>query len=190
MDGTGNDFTRINDSFYGSRYSSTCELADDSEALDGCNLWHPCCPMLDWFACDVDGKKTARAKSGKEYFGILFVAIVVLLVVAWLVLPRLRPDHMSSSYGSMNHAAFSAMEFRTFQISYGDNYYLSLYISAEETVSFTIYDENDEIVYRIETDGCDKENVKLRMSPGEYTVRLADFEGGRLQIEYSIQKNF
>ncbi len=97
---------------------------------------------------------------------------------------------MSSSYGSMNHAAFSAMEFRTFQISYGDNYYLSLYISAEETVSFTIYDENDEIVYRIETDGCDKENVKLRMSPGEYTVRLADFEGGRLQIEYSIQKNF
>lgn len=133
-------------------------------------------------------KKTSKV----DYFlTLLFFVVLIGGAVGSILLTEKRPNShctfSADSYTAIPATKEDWVMLNTLQVSYPDNYFLDLKISAEEPVHFAILNSRDEAVYSATSSDLTEENLKLRLKKGEYRIYLSEFEGGKLSVSYRLE---
>jgi len=73
------------------------------------------------------------------------------------------------------------------EVKYPDNYYLDLDIEASTPIRVSFVDEEMNALYTVKDTDFEKENIRLWLEKGEYSIYFSDFEGGSVCVEMSFE---
>lgn len=134
------------------------------------------------------GRRKIKRKSGYEGKVFSLSAMVYIAVACWLIgiiLAVARPDCVAALEGP----GIIGMEGEKFKVNYKDNYYLDLEIDSEIPIEFKIVDESGNVAYSNSEMVVDEENIRLKLSRGEYQVRIEGADGNkdsRIKVAYEL----
>lgn len=136
-------------------------------------------------------RKPDRSKNKRNDGRLLLLLFVVLItgVTANIVLRSLRPDGGSmgaAEYNPIPAAVEDAVEHNAFKVFYPDNYYIDLEITAGNDITFTLLNEENNIVFEQRGRNIKISGEKLYLPRGEYRVVFKAFAGGALDIDYDF----
>lgn len=73
------------------------------------------------------------------------------------------------------------------EVNYADNYYLDLKIDASAPLRVSFVDEERNVLYTVKAADFEKENIRLWLDKGEYSIYFSDFEGGSINVDMSFE---
>ena len=122
----------------------------------------------------------------------LFFAWVFLGGVVTVSLVEARPRYIFMNMSAEYYAAIpkeleESRSWTVFEVNYLDNYYLDLMIDAETPICVSIISETGEVAYTVTTAELEKENIRLWLPKGSYSMYFSDFAGGRISASASIE---
>lgn len=149
-------------------------------------------PMLllyvDFVAFIGIGRRKIKRKGGYEGKVFSLSAMVYIAVACWLIgiiLAAARPDCRATLEGQ----GIIGMAGEKFKVNYKDNYYLDLEIDSEIPIEFKIVDESENVAYSNSEMTVNEENIRLKLSRGEYQVRIEGADGNRdsrIRVAYEL----
>ncbi len=71
-------------------------------------------------------------------------------------------------------------------IHYTDRYSIDLDIRSTNPITFTIVNEDRDIIYQHTGSSLEIKNELVKLRKGQYEVHLSDFAGGQLKVEYEL----
>lgn len=134
------------------------------------------------------GRRKLKKKGGYEGKAFSLSAMVYIAVACWLVgiiLSVGRPD----CEATLERQGIIGMEDKKFKVNYSDNYYLDLEIDSEIPIEFKIVEDSGNIVYSSIEAAIKEENIRLKLTRGEYQVHVEGADGstdGRIRVVYGI----
>lgn len=134
------------------------------------------------------GRQKIKRKGGYEGKGLSLSAMVYIAVACWLIgtiLAVMRP----ACQGTFEAQGVIEMEDEKFKVNYRDNYYLDLKIDSEVPVEFKIVDDSGNVAYSDSGTNVDEENIRFKLSRGEYQVRIEGADGNkdsRIRVAYEL----
>lgn len=133
-----------------------------------------------------------KKKNGRLDYILGFVLMIVLIGggIGAIVMQSKRA-HNSCRFDSTYYMAIPNTEkdwvmLNSMDVTYSDNYYLDLEISAENPVCFIIKSSTGETIYLAEGDHFEEKGYKLHLKKGTYGFYLYDFAGGNLDVSYKL----
>lgn len=166
-------------------------------------IWQPKLPTLVQFILHVVilivviraiciMKNPDKSKSNRKDGIILtlFFASIIANAVISIGTVEARP-HFNTVYAgeeiAMIPAALDeALSWYELEIKYSDNYYLDLKVDTASPITFSVVNEAGETIYTLTEQSFEKENLKLYLKRGNYTLYLSDFAGGRVNFTFEI----
>lgn len=134
------------------------------------------------------GRRKIKRKGGYEGKVFSLSAMVYIAVACWIVgivLSMARPD----CRGTFEGQGIVGMAGEKFKVNYKDNYYLNLEIDSEIPIEFKIVDESGNVAYSNSEMIVNEENIRLKLSRGEYQVRIEGANGNkdsRIRVAYEL----
>lgn len=131
-----------------------------------------------------NGKKK---KVPKGVTPALFVAALVLYVLM-IVLTHYRP-YMESEISSMGLESLEEnanIIVDQDQVHYTDFYYLDLEMDNVDRMQFMLVRSDGEVIYQTDETHVKISDMRLKLSPGTYEIRLGNAKGGSIELKYSL----
>ena len=125
---------------------------------------------------------SARRKNGSAFMAT-FVSVILLGCAVSITLTALRPFFCTSQQSDAVETPIIDNRWVDFTVKYPDNYYLDLEIQSEKPLTFTILNERGEAVYTATETDLREEDIRLKLTPGQYCFSMSCETGFRLSAE-------
>lgn len=125
------------------------------------------------------------------------ILIVVLLV--WMIggarvgslmvenRPTFNLTNMSAEYAPISADLEDATEWLAFDVKYEDNYYMDIEAEVSAPLCFSVVSETDEIIYKVNVEKYEEDNIRLHLKQGKYSIYFSDFTGGSIHIKAAMR---
>ena len=96
-------------------------------------------------------------------------------------------SNYSTWYAPISADLNEATNWLPIEVKYPDNYYLDLDIEASTPIRVSFVDEDRNVIYTVRDTDFEKENIRMWLEKGNYSIYFSDFEGGSVNVEMSFE---
>ena len=108
------------------------------------------------------------------------LSVVILGAAAGLILSSLRPNFKTAQQAGSVDTPIVDSRWNDFEVKYEDNYYLDLDFASDAPMTFSILNEAGQTVYTQTGTAFREEDIRLRLSAGQYCLSISCETGYRI----------
>lgn len=134
--------------------------------------------LRGWFI--MNNPESSRNRRGDSAFLAVFIAVILLGSAVSISLASLRPHFSTELRASATDQPIIDNRWVDFEVRYTDNYYLDLTLDSAAPMTFEIINKNGESVYKVTDTGFHEEDIRLRLTRGQYWFSMTCDTGFQL----------
>lgn len=131
-----------------------------------------------WFI--MKNPHSSRNRRGDSAFLAVIFAVILLGSAASITMTHLRPNLSTEQQADSIEQRIIDNRWVDFEVHYADNYYLDLAFDAPAPMTFEIVNENGESVYKVTAKSFHEDDIRLRLSKGNYCFSMTCDTGFQL----------
>ena len=123
----------------------------------------------------------SRSRRGDSALLGIFFAVILLGAAGGIILQDMRPNLSTEQQEDTLSEPLTDNRWADFKVRYTDNYYLDLEFESDGPLTFAVINEADEAVYTETGTSFSKENIRIRLSKGQYSFSMSCETGFHLK---------